>query len=405
MSRIPTAFLTRMILVGSLPFVGCDQIGSKPTEAKAEKPIAVVQAETMIVEPRVWPFRIRTQGSLIADEMSSIGTKVPGRILAVHVDLGDRVEKDAPLIAIDAQQYELQVAQAEAQLNQARSAVGLRDSDPVEKLNPENAPPVREAKAVWDQAKQAVDRTRRLSAQNAISATDLEIAVAAEDVASARFASALNGVREKIAMIGVQSAQLGLAKQNLVDTVILAPFAGVIQTRQVGVGTYIQSGQSLMTLVRTSPLRFRAAVPERYAQDLRIGQKLELTLELSHQKREVKVSRLSPALDPLSRALSFEALVDNRDQSLRSGLFAEAEVVLDENAMAIVIPTAAIMRFAGVDKVWKLDGEMLREQPIRIGRQEGELSEITFGLKAADTILQNGSQGKVGRLEAMGSKP
>ena len=219
-------------------------------------------------------------------------------------------------------------------------------------------------------------------------------------MASARFASAQNAVREKIALIGVQSVQLGLAKQNLIDTVIRAPFTGSVQSRQVGVGTYVQSGQSLSALVSTSRLRFRAAVPERYAQELRIGQKIRLQLELSNQQREVEISRLSPTLDPLSRALSFEAVVENQNQSLRSGLFAEAEVILDPNATAIVIPIGAIVRFAGVDKVWKLDGEMLREQPIRIGRQEGDQSEVTLGLQTGDRILLDGRLGKVGRLES-----
>ncbi len=172
---------------------------------------------------------------------------------------------------------------------------------------------------------------------------------------------------------------------------------------QVAVGTYVQSGQILATLVSTTPLRFRAAVPERYAHELRIGQKVILQLELSHQRRDVEITRLSPTLDPLSRALSFEALVDNRDESLRSGLFAEAEVILDPNAKAIVVPTSAIVRFAGADKVWKIDGEMIREQVIRLGRQEAGQSEIASGLKSGDTILLEGSQGKVGRLEPIES--
>ena len=321
--------------------------------------MAVVRAETLLIQPELWPLRVRTQGSLVVDETSSIGAKVPGRVAKVHVDLGDPIEKDAPLFSIDSEQYQLLVDQAESQLAQARSAVGLRDGDPLEKLNPENAPPVREAKAVWDEARQAIDRIRRLSLQNAISATDLEVAEAAEHVAAARYASAQNAVREKIALIGVQTAQLGLARQNLVDTVVRAPFSGIVENRHVAVGTYVQAGQALATIVSVSPLRFRAAVPERYAQLLQLGQKVHLELELSHQVREVEITRISPTLDPLSRSLGFEAIVDNQDRSLRSGLFAEAEVILDPQAKALVVPTKSIVRFAGVDKVWKVDGDQI----------------------------------------------
>jgi RND family efflux transporter MFP subunit len=370
-------------------------------EGKSAKEAAVIRAETIVIEEQVWPLRARTQGSLVVDEISSIGAKIPGRVAKVHVDLGDRVEKETPLITIDDEQYRLLVAQAEAQLAQARSAVGLRDGDPLEALNPDNAPPVREAKAVWDEAKQSVERIRRLSLQNAISATDLEVAEAGERVAAARFTSAQNAVREKIAMIGVQSAQLGLARQNLVDTVVRAPFAGIIQGRQVAVGTYVQPGQSLATLVSMSPLRFRAAIPERYAHELRIGQKVNLEIELCQQSREVEITRISPTLDPMSRALGFESIVDNQDQSLRSGLFAEAEIVLDPHATAIVVPTAAVVRFAGVDKVWKVEGDMVRAQAVRLGRIESDRSEIIAGLEVGDKILSDGGQGKVGRLEVI----
>ncbi len=393
-----------LLLASAVWLSGCNRNAKTSLDGKSAKETAVIRAETLVVEPQVWPLRARTQGSLVVDEVSSISAKVPGRVARVHADLGDRVEKDSPLITIDDEQYRLLVAQAESQLVQARSAVGLRDNDPLEKLNPENAPPVREAQAVWDEAKQAVERIRRLSQQNAISATDLEVAEAAERVAAARHTSAQNAVREKIALIGVQTAQVGLARQNLVDTVVRAPFAGLIQGRQVAIGTYVQPGQSLATLVSMSPLRFRAALPERYAHELRIGQRVRMQIDLSKQSRDVEITRISPTLDPMSRSLAFEAIVDNQDQSLRSGLFAEAEVILDPNATAIVVPTTAVVRFAGVDKVWKVDGDTVRAQIIRLGRIEGDQSEIVLGLQAGDRILLDGSQGKVGRLEVIDSE-
>jgi RND family efflux transporter MFP subunit len=390
---------TYLLLVTLAGQWGCARSDKAITDGKPAKEVAVFRAETLIVEPQIWPLRARTQGSLVVDEVSSISAKVPGRVSQVHADLGDSVEKDASLIAIDDEQYRLLVEQAESQLAQARSAVGLRDGDPLEKLNPENAAPVREAQAVWDEAKQAVERIRRLSQQNAISATDLEVAESAERVAAARHTSAQNSVREKIAMIGVQTAQLGLARQNLVDTIVRAPFSGIIQGRQVAVGTYVQPGHSLLTLVSESPLRFRAAIPERYAHLLQVGQKVRLQIDLSKQSREVEITRISPTLDPMSRSLAFEAIVENRDQSLRSGLFAEAEVILDPNATAIVVPNAAIVRFAGVDKVWKVEGDSVRAQTILLGKIEGDRSEILAGIKAGDRILADGSQGRVGRLE------
>jgi RND family efflux transporter MFP subunit len=410
LSPIPTRKLVNLLLfhrlvtavILSIPFtVGCADKAESKGEGKTERPISMVRGETFQVEPKTWPTRVRVQGSLVADEVAAIGAKVAGRVTQVHVDLGDSIETGSPMVTIDDSQFKLLVSQAEAQLQQGRSAVGLREEESLEKLNPDNAAPVREARAIWEESEQAVRRMRRLAEQNAISATDVEVAEAAERVAAARLTSAQNGVREKLALIAAQMSQLGLAKQNLVDTVVVAPFKGKIQSRDVAVGTYVQPGQTLFTLTRLSPIRFRAAVPERYAHQLKPGQDVRLNIDLSQQEFVVKITRISPALDPLSRSLTFEALLDNADESLRSGLFAEGEVVLDPEAKAIVVPTSCLVRFAGVDKVWKIENETIREQVVRLGRLEEKDCEIVDGLKPGDMVLLEGNDGRTGRFEKM----
>ncbi|MFN9912106.1 MAG: hypothetical protein ACK53L_05960, partial [Pirellulaceae bacterium] len=85
--------------------------------------------------------------------------------------------------------------------------VGLRDGDPLDKLNPDNAATVREATAIHQESLKAVQRIRQLAEENAVSESDVELAESAESVAAARLTSAYNGVREKIAMIAAQTAQ------------------------------------------------------------------------------------------------------------------------------------------------------------------------------------------------------
>jgi RND family efflux transporter MFP subunit len=389
------------LLVG---LIGCEGKLKGPELAKAPKQVPVISAPTQDVRLQRWPRLVRAQGTLIADESTQIASKVSGRVEQVHVDLGDNVQEGMPLVTIERTQFQLLVDQAEAQLAQARSVVGLKEGEPVQKLNPDNAAPVREARAVWDEATQSLKRLQLLSKQNAISATDLEVAESAERVAAARLTSAQNNVRERLASIRAQTAQLELAKQNLVDTVVLAPYEGVIQDRAIAEGSFVQAGQSILTLVKTSVVRFRGAVPERYAHELKLGQSVQVRLETSGQTREAKVTRISPTLDPLNRSLTFESDVANPDGSLRSGMFGEAQVVLDPEATAIVIPTRSLIRFAGVDKVWKVEQGMVREQVLRLGRTEGSMQEVVTGLKEGDRILQDASQGKAGKYEPPAAK-
>ncbi len=382
----------------ALAIGGCGFSQKEPPK-ESPKEAAIVSGELHVVAKETIPWMVRTQGSLVSDEVATVGTKVPGRVVKTLVDLGDHVVAGAPLVQLDASEYELMVSQSEAQLTQARSAVGLKPNDPLEALNPDNAPPVREARAIWNEAKQSITRIRELSQRDAISDTELEVAEAAERVAEAKLASAQNSVREKIAMISVAQAQLGLAKERLRETTILAPFDGLVQGRQVAEGSFVQTGQALFTIVRVDKLRFRASVPERFAQHLKVDQTVILNLEQGIPQREVKVSRISPTIDLQSRSLLFEAIVINEDRSLRTGLFAEADVVLNAEAKEIAVPASTIVRFAGVDKVWKLKDGMIVDQPVQLGRKVGDLVQVLSGLTEGDQILQNGSAGRAGKYQ------
>jgi RND family efflux transporter MFP subunit len=379
--------------------LGCES-DDKAVNQEPRVNTTVVSGSLHVVALETLPYTVRTQGSLVADEVATIGTKVAGRVVKILADLGDQVPAGSPLLQLDSTEFQLQVSQSEAQLTQSRSAVGLKPGDPLESLNPDNAPPVREARAVWEEAKQAVERARSLAERDAISDTELDFAEAAERVAEAKLASAQNGVREKIALIGVAQAQLGLAQERLREATIYAPFGGMVQGRQVAEGSLVQTGQTLFTIVRVDRLRFRASVPERYAGQLKIGQQVVLKLEQNLPQQQVTVTRISPTIDLASRSLMFEAQVPNENGSLQTGLFAEADVVLDPEAKQIAVPIQSIVRFAGVDKVWKLKDSVIVDQPVQLGRKVGQRVQVLSGIEVGDSILLDGALGRSGKFQS-----
>jgi membrane fusion protein, multidrug efflux system len=389
----------------ALALAGCSRpatqavVDATPTEAP------VLKAEVFTVVSRPWPSLAHVPGSLFADETADVGAKVAGRVAKVNVELGDTVVAGQPLASLDLHEFDLQVTQAQAQLEQARAAVGLAPNDPVEKLVPENSPPVREARAVLDEAETKSKRWVQLRKQNAVTEADAEAVIAAEQVAAAKYSSSLNGVREKIALIGVRAAELDLAKQHLAEAVITAPFDGLAVERHVAPGTYVQIGDMIATIVRTDPLHFRGMMPERYARRLAVGQEVELKIEAVSEPRQVHVTRISPRMDPLSRALLFEAEIANPDRTLRSGLFTEAKVTLDAQATAIVLPESAVIEFAGVEKVWKVvEGSTQEQVVLTAQRRDGQI-EIVDGVSAGDILLVRATEGRVAKVEPIHSAP
>jgi RND family efflux transporter MFP subunit len=370
-------------LIIGLAAAGCSHAAPEQAPA-AKQELPTLQAAVLEVQPQAWP--------------AVVGAKVAGRIDEVGIDLGDEVAEGAVLATLDREEFELEVVLAEAQLTQSRAALGLAPADPVEKLNPYNAPPVREARAVLDEIQARIQRIRQLRVSNAVTKDELELAIASEGVADARYAAAVNGVREKIAQISVRAAELSVAKDRLSDTEIVAPFDGLVEQRHVARGSYVQVGDPIVTLVRTKTLRFRGTMPERHAQKLAIGQQVSLRIESIAEPRVAVVTRLSPGLDEMSRALTFEAVIDNPGD-LRAGLFAEGDVVVDPEGEALAVPAAAVVEFAGAEKVWKVVDGITQEQVVQTMRRTGGLVEIVEGLGPGDTILASGAEGRIARIQ------
>jgi HlyD family secretion protein len=143
----------------------------------------------------------------------------------------------------------------------------------------------------------------------------------------------------------------------------------------------------VVTLVRLHPLRLRVAVPERDAPGVRVGQAVRVRLEGDSAEHTGRVARLSPTIQEQSRTLVVEAEVANPDGRLRPGAFARAEIVVEADRPAVLVPAAAIVTFAGLEKVIGVQDGKAVEKRIRTGRRVGDRVEILEGLAAGEPVV------------------
>ncbi len=198
-------------------------------------------------------------------------------------------------------------------------------------------------------------------------------------------------------MISVQKALRDLAQQKLVENtnpIAIRRTNSIANSRRRDLRTTWPIVDDIGKNTKAS-ISFQRA--ERYAHQLKIGQKVSIRFDLSQQTREGQVTRISPNLDPQSRSLSFEVDLDNADQSLRSGLFAEANIEIDPSAQGIALPIGCLQRFAGIDKVWKIADGKVKEQVVTVGMVRDDLIEIRSGLTAGDVLLSDGPAGRPGK--------
>jgi RND family efflux transporter MFP subunit len=387
-----------MLLLGAL-VAGCRPDGASEAKTSSASPSEAVHLKVVKVAMRDWPRTVRVQGSLVADERAVVGAKVGGRVKDVNVDLGSVVRKGMILVGLDTADLDLKIKQAQAQLEEALAKLGLASGDDEQKLDHRKVPSVMQEQALRDEAKANLDRILSLVEQGAVSREELQQRQAALDVAEARLHSALNGVDQQLALVGVRRAELAIARQIREDSDVRAPLDGVVELRHVAPGTYLQVGQPVVALVRTNPLRFHVGVPEREAPQIRLDQVMKIKLE-SHEELEGRVTRISPALEMSNRSLAVEVDVPNPNARLQAGLFAEGEIIVDPHARTLAVPASAVNEFAGVEKVWLVKDGKAAPQIVLTGRRTETWIEILRGVEAEDLVAVSAREGRLGPVVA-----
>ena len=211
-------------------------------------------------------------------------------------------------------------------------------------------------------------------------------------IAEARHQAAIEEVFQTRAQLVERRAQLDLARQQLADTTIRAPFKGAVTRRQAALGEYLSINAPVVSLVRSHPLRLRLEVPERLAAKVRHGQRVDLRVEGIAISRSGTVVRISPSIEVQNRSLLVEAEVPNQDGALRAGSFAEGSVVVNPDARGIAIASRAVLSYAGVDRVFVVENGTAAERVVRTGRRlSGERVEILEGLKPGDPVIVEGA--------------
>ena len=329
---------------------------------------------------------LTVSGTLAAQEEATLSVKVPGRLEKIAVDLGSVVQRGDLIAQVEKRDYELRVGQAKAAVAEARAAVGLSLEGREENTSVETIATVKQARAVLNEAMKNRERVQRLSSDGISSKAEVDTVEALFSVAVARHETAVEEARTRLAVLAQRRADLEVAQQQLLDTSILAPFDGAIQSRTASPGEHLQLGTPVASLVRLDPLRLRLEVPERESGFVQASQRVRLTVEGSTNIFRGTVARVSPAITEQNRMLMIEADVPAQ-KGLRPGLFVRAQVLVRENEPALCVPTNALIVFAGLEKVIAVEEGKARERTVNTGRRAAGWVEITSGLKTKDVVV------------------
>jgi RND family efflux transporter MFP subunit len=315
-------------------------------KAAGQKESPARQARVARAELRPMERVLHVVGTLAARDEATIGAQVAGQLEKNYVDLGDRVKAGQELALIDTTSYEALANASAANLARANASAA--------------------------NAAQNLKRIQDLQKEKIASASDLDAAVA--DAARTR------------SEVKAAEANDAIARLNLDRSHVKAPFDGVIAARLASAGDYLAIGTPILRLVQTDPLRLRLEVPERESGAARVGQKVRVSVEGDATIYQGQIGRIAPTIREDNRMLLVEADVPNQG-NLRAGLFARAQIVIAERDEVVSVPAAALITFAGLEKVVIVKENKAAEKSVTTGRRDGEWIEIVSGVPAGATVV------------------
>jgi len=399
---------------------GCARREEAHADSGEAKPTYVTVAP---IEKRALERTVESVGSLRGWEQVTVGAKRAGRVMKVFHDMGDRVKPDEPLVQLDPVDAKLSYSAAESNYLAELVRLGITSemaeefvrrygisetlvTGPQTEEVIEKVPAVVQYKVAMERAAQNLARQRNLSRKGAGTAQELEDQESEYRTSVAAYDNAKSTARNVIAMALANRVARDQAEQMLADLTVLAPrpqrpptakegdeVVYAITQRSVSEGQMIREGDPVFDLVVEDPIRLWANVPERFAERVREGQPVRISVA-SHPDRtfEAQVSRVNPSVDPVSRTFQVEALAPNKEGLLRPGGFAKAVVVTDSEADAIVVPIEAVVKYAGVTKLFVVEGEAVRVvDDLVLGKEGPGWVEVSSpSMPASGTVVTTG---------------
>lgn len=361
LASISAIALAVLLAMSPAPAVAADDTVKSAAPKSTARPALVVQT----VRPQRSDIAdtLSANGSIAAWQEALIGAEVNGlRIAEVRADVGDPVRRGQVLAVFSTDTVRADLASAQAALAEARAGLG-------------------EAQAAAAEAQANADRARAVESSGALSAQQIAQYATAAQTAQARVQSAQARVQSGEAHVRSQELRLRM-------TEVKAPDDGVISTRTATVGAVVPAGQELFRLVRKNRLEWRAEVTASELGRIRAQQSVTV-LPASGGSVIGTVRRVGPVVDAQTRnALVYVDLPAGA--SVKAGMFARGEFQLGASA-ALTLPQQAVVVRDGFAYVFRLNGDRVAQQKVKVGRRSADRIELIEGVSADTVVVATGA--------------
>jgi RND family efflux transporter MFP subunit len=378
-----TSLAVGVLLESVLLTSACSSADGRTADRAAAAPARVSVSPVPAAERAIARF-IQATGTLMAEERADVAAETTGRVVATPIERGTALAQGAELVRLSPMETEAQLREAEANAGQIEARLGVTAEKP---FDIDSVPEVQNAKATYDLAQSEFARIRSLLEQRVVSQSEFDQRRTQVEATRQQLEAARNQAAQQYQSLLAARARVALARKALADTVVRAPFDGLVAERLVSVGDYVSRGTKVAAVVRINPLRAQLTVPEQFISAVAVGQPITLVVDAYPGRRfEGKIRYVSPTLQADQRALTVEAAVPNPGNELKPGLFATARIQQPKPTPAILVPASAVQTSAGTSRVYVVNGDHVEERIVTIGQTVDTLLEVTNGVKAGERV-------------------
>lgn len=328
----------RVALAALLLLVASCDAGEEEAEAEEEVEETVRRTPVQVAEVERGRFvdRLEVIGELEAGRTVMVGAEIPGRIIGLTVEEGDRIERGQALFRVDVSQQRAAVEPLRVQLRQVESEI---------------------------------ERTQRL--------VDRGLATTAN----------VDQLRAQQAALREQIAQLDVTQRQARTT---APITGIVVEKMAESGEYASPGTPLLRVVDHDRMKVRVGIPEGDIAHVREGMEVDVRIDALDRAFVGEVARIGVELDGRNRTFPIEILVDNEDRLLRSGMRSIVTITRRTVEDAVIIPRDAIVQgFDRMEVLLEEDGRAV-QRTIRTGSGLGPFVVVTEGLEGGERLVIRG---------------
>ncbi len=360
---------------------GSTQAESPKKPAETPLPVKAVAAKKMDLV-----IKLRSPGEAMTNRKVVLKAEVPGVVSRLNVQESQHVKKGDVLIALEDEQYRLDVEKLEADRLRVLSEL-LLEKKFDETQNTSSSQEQSNAAIL----KKDYEKARKLFQQGKASQAELKQAAKNYEYGLIESGGKKEEVMAATKRLTQTEIELKKARLQLAKTHILAPFDGIITNIKISPQEHVITGRELFTLVNIHKIQVNAKVLESEIGKMQVNRDVDLKFSAYPDRVfKGKVKAISPIVNPEDRTCRVIIDVENPQEEIKPGMHAEVEIAAEIYKNRLLVPQDAVLSRTGRKLVFVVVNGVAKWRYVEIGLENEEYAEILDGVKEGDQVLTEG---------------